>query len=464
MQKVHTMNRQVLFVASILALALTAALADSTPTGSLTVRLNAPTGVAPRVTVSGPGGFSATITATTTLPNLTLGTYLITAPTHRQPGEIVDELFDATLSSSGARSVVVTDKAALNTEVTFVRRGGTGMMWLTGCAMGDPRVHGYNSPELRSSGGLKAVTTLTVNKPGRGGCPGATVFDASGNLWVSDFDQEKILMYPPASLTVSGVPTPSVVLSNPRDDPSLSDPKSFRKANGLAFDPNGNLWVLSRYYKKIIKFTAAQIVRSGEPLPSVVLTQTTVDGLLTLESVHALAFDASGNLWVVNATQNIVMFAAADLNRSAALKPALRIVPFRTDGANNLRFVEDLAFDSSGNLWVSNTDIEPDRNRVLKYEVSALQPGVNAVVPAATLNMPARVRPKSLAFDNAGSLWVDADVGDGKRQLLKFANPNSFKGILTPSVKTTLKDALGYSGGRFAFNPTPTNLPIYQQR
>jgi hypothetical protein len=46
---------------------------------TLTVRIAAPTGVTPDVTVSGPGGYAKTLTATTTLSGLASGTYTVAA-------------------------------------------------------------------------------------------------------------------------------------------------------------------------------------------------------------------------------------------------------------------------------------------------------------------------------------------------------------------------------------------------
>jgi glucose/arabinose dehydrogenase len=52
----------------------------SPTTGSLEVRISGlPTGVAASVTVTGPGGYSRSLTATTTIPDLPLGTYTIAA-------------------------------------------------------------------------------------------------------------------------------------------------------------------------------------------------------------------------------------------------------------------------------------------------------------------------------------------------------------------------------------------------
>jgi len=60
--------RNALILSGLLALSLTAC--PGTPTGSLTVNVTTPAGVTANVQVSGPNGYSTTVSASTTISQL----------------------------------------------------------------------------------------------------------------------------------------------------------------------------------------------------------------------------------------------------------------------------------------------------------------------------------------------------------------------------------------------------------
>ena len=169
-------------------------------------------------------------------------------------------------------------------------------------------VNRFDVEQLATGGAQLPAVVLTVP-----GTPAAIAFDASGSLWVSDNVLNVIRRYTPAQLVTSGSPVPDVVLS--AADLSLVNPA------GLAFDAHGNLWVANIGGRTLASFTPGQLSRTGSPAPNVLITPN--GGSLSVPV--ALAFDAEGDLWVVGGTGALTRFSRTSLGASGAAVPALRV-------------------------------------------------------------------------------------------------------------------------------------------
>ncbi len=172
----------------------------------------------------------------------------------------------------------------------------------------------------------------------------------------------------------------------------------------------------------------------------------------------SLAVDSAGNLYVADAGNNRVMrfpqpFAQAGtgsqptdvslpdiligqtgLSGSAPNQggqPSSSTLALSTSGAT---YVAGLAFDSAGDLWVS----DPLNNRVLRFPKSVLQPNAFGVAADMVLGQPNFTKnsapstsdptqkgvlfaPSGLAFDPTGRLYV----ADGLNRVVVFAPPTA---------------------------------------
>jgi sugar lactone lactonase YvrE len=399
-------------------------------TGSLTVTITAPAGATPSVTVSGPGGYRQSLSATQTLSGLAVGSYTVTAASVPVPNPIVATVYDGAVTGGTA---VVSAGATATASVSYAARPGSGTLWVVNTF--GPTVVAYTAAQLGASTGAAAATALAT-----GGGPEGAAFDASGNLWIANSSNNTVVEYNVSQLGASGNPTPAVTLSATGAG-SLNDPFA------LAFDATGNLWVANFVGPTVVEFTASQLGASASPTPAVTLSATAG----SLSNPEGLAVDASGTLWVANEfNSTVVAFSPSQLGATGSPTPA---VTLSATGAGSLSAPEGLAFDASGRLWVANLG----NSTVVAFTAS--QFGANgSPTPAVTLSASGSSlnSPQGLAFDGSGNLWVTN--GGGSTVVQFAASQLVVSGAPIPNVTLSGSSLAGPFG--LAFDPPPAALPL----
>ena len=254
-------------------------------------------------------------------------------------------------------------------------------------------------------------------------------FDHSGDLWVSDYNNSQVSEYAPpftsgesATLEV-GSPSFS---TNGCDN---TGPAYVCSPNGIAFDPQGNLWVADSENDSIVEFKAPFI--TGESWSVVIGEYSDYQPNATnLGQPYGIAFDSSGNLWVADSDDNRVVEYRAPLTTGEAASLVIgqpNLTSSTNDNAqSNMSEPEDVAFDSSGNLWVADTD----NSRVLEFAqpfsdgetASTVVGAPNFTTFAGNDTQSAITLPEAIAFDHSGDLWVS---DSGNSRVLEFAAPLS---------------------------------------
>jgi sugar lactone lactonase YvrE len=434
------MRRVRVVVLSVLAFGLVLVLAacSSTPTGSLKVTVSGlPAGIDGSVMVTGPGGYSKVVTATTTLSDLELGTYSVAVGSVSNTDAIVPTSYDGSAASS---SVAVAANATASTIASYMLRIGSGHLWVPSFG-GSGLATSYPGGSLAASGSPSPDVTIA----GGTNQAEAVAFDGSGNLWVDDWSGH-VYRYDAADLGSTGTPAPSVTISAD-STPSLAYPI------GLAFDASGNLWVSNYGSGTLVRYTPSQLAASGSPTPSVTIS---ADSTPSLASPTGIAFDASGDLWVANfTTKTLVQYTPSQLAASGSPTPAVTI---SADSTPSLANPVGLAFDATGNLWVANyTTSSPT---VVRFDAAQLASTGNPT-PAATIgggSFSSGAQPGGVALDASGALWVGES---GAQQLLRFTNPDALTGSVSPTPDVVLSSVPVADGMMIAFSPPPANLPIH---
>jgi sugar lactone lactonase YvrE len=210
---------------------------------------------------------------------------------------------------------------------------------------------------------------------------------------------------------------------------------------GMTFDANGNLWVISVNPGRLVKFTAAQLTQSGNPTPSVTINTQAVQ----LIGGQQIAFDSSGNLWIASTGGALNMFAAAQLAQDGGPAP--------TQTIRGLTDASGLAFDASGNAWVAR------KGGISMLTPAQLVAGPSANPPTPTVQLTGLGINigTNLAFDNGGGLWFSG--GSGNNNVFRLG-ANQITSSGSPVPQTVISGSAFNTPAGLAFSPAPNNVPI----
>ncbi len=222
--------------------------------------------------------------------------------------------------------------------------------------------------------------------------PDAVAFDPAGNLYIADYVDSTVLVFPRTSGTIFGhsvtadtVTTIASGLDNP---------------DGLAFDPAGNLYIANLYAG-----TVSVLPKSGGTLFGQSVSADTVATIAsTGDTAAGLAFDPAGNLYVADeegGTVSVLPKTSGTLSGHSVTADTLATI------VSGLNGPAGLAFDQAGNLYIAiigdgTISVLPKTSGTLfGHSVSA----DTVATVAAGLSDPIEVTLEP-AFDQAGNLYI----------------------------------------------------------
>ena len=263
--------------------------------------------------------------------------------------------------------------------------------------------------------------------------PTDVAFDSSGNLWVVDNVNNRVLEYLKGNGFTTGE-SASLVIGQSGLGSGVSGVSADRlsRPHGITFDSSGNLWVADYANHRVLEFLKGSGFTTGESASLVIgqsdftsnASRLTAAGMGAPESV---VFDSSGNLWVADFTNSRVLeyLKGNGFTTGQSASLVLGQLDFTSGGrahtASGLSGPLSVIFDTSGNLWVADRG----NNRVLEYlkgngfttgESASLVIGQSNFISSGSATTDTNLyHPFDLAFDTSGNLWV-AD-GDNRRVL-----------------------------------------------
>ena len=209
-------------------------------------------------------------------------------------------------------------------------------------------------PDLTSTSPGRSATQLRD--------PYNAILDAAGNLWVSDTFNDRVLEFVPpfvngmSATVVLGEPdftTDNFSSSGPVTSVGLGQP------HGLVFDKSGDLWVADGIDDRVVEFTPP--FHNGMPLTLEMKDVPQAGpGACTVALCYPtdLTFDSAGNLWVVDGDNNRVLRYSAPLVNDQAPDLVIGQPDFTTSTAGrtatSFSLPWGLTFDSAGNLWITD--------------------------------------------------------------------------------------------------------------
>lgn len=192
------------------------------------------------------------------------------------------------------------------------------------------------------------------------------------------------------------------------------------------------LWVANS--TNVLEFTSTELTTQGSAaaMPTLVLNSS------VFAAPQGVAFDTSGNLWVIDggttstggkAKPALYQFTSANLS---TLQSPATATPNVTINSSAFTFPQQAVFDSKGDLWVSDNG----SNAVFEFMPSQLMASGTADMPNITIkSLPPFTGALGIAFDSAGDLWV---ANNGANTIFEFnaaALPTaSGSVILTPNI------------------------------
>jgi hypothetical protein len=229
-----------------------------------------------------------------------------------------------------------------------------------------PALLKFTPAQLNALGMTNAPAPAAIITSGDLNFPQQSVFDKAGNQWVTDHNNNTVLVFTAAQLAMTGTNDlmPAVVISS----------KEFNGPLGIAFDSAGNLWIANNgevpingnennttpVGTTILEFAAAQlpmVSTTGMLTPMLTPTITLTDnGQGSIQGPWELQFDTAGNLWSSNAATpfTLVEFAKANLMASGTPTPAITISPTTVQGMQTLNATNGLCFDNLGDIAATN--------------------------------------------------------------------------------------------------------------
>src|SRR5437867_805493 len=213
-------------------------------------------------------------------------------------------------------------------------------------------------------------STFTTNTAGASATalanPFGISFDSTGNLWLADNANTRVLMFPKGAGFTNGEAATIVIGQGSfttntigTTETTLSSPK------GISFDSAGNLWVTDSLNNRVLMFPKGTGFTNGEAA-TIVIGQSTFTTAASGVSATAIfrpqgiAIDSSGNLWVADSSNHrVLMFPkGTGFTNGEAATIVIGQSTFTTNvgGTTTTTFFvpSALAFDSSGNLWVAD--------------------------------------------------------------------------------------------------------------
>ena len=296
------------------------------------------------------------------------------------------------------------------------------------------------------SSSLASTASLSADVISRGGFGADIAFDRDGNVWVpgGTTADASLQRYPASVFASSAAVEPDVKVT-------LSGTGCVPLIAGLAFDPEGNLYVSSPCHDAVLRIDAAGLVATGSVTPSL---------SIAVQDPTGIAFDRAGNLWVASRMdQRVWRYDVVQLSSGSVSAPAFKVGSLATNVPMDTSLLTPswIAFDARGDLWANDFG----GNKFFRVGAASLRAtGTSDIQPQVRITIGVTALLEGFAFDNEGGLWSAGSMGKVFR--LAPAQLDVSSGAGMPTVpETILTSADIGSAANLAFYPAPAGLPLF---
>jgi len=212
--------------------------------------------------------------------------------------------------------------------------------------------------------------------------PRGIIATSSGNIWVSDGNNERIEEFTSNGTFVRSIGQEGIVMG----------------PEGMALTPQGDI-LFGDCIGQITEYTSSggfvqQFGAIGNG-----------NGQFA-SSIFGITTDRSGNIWAVDTYNSRIQ----ELTNNGTFIRAFGSIGYQN---GQLTFPEDVVLDKSGNVWVADTS----NSRIVEF--------TNTGTYVKTVGQGMLYGPSSLGFDFSGNLWV-ADTGNDR--MVEFSSSGDIVG------------------------------------
>jgi sugar lactone lactonase YvrE len=319
----------------------------------------------------------------------------------------------------------------------------------------------------KSADGVLGQDVFVSSRANRGGDAGANTLafpqsvwvDPSGNVWVADTDNNRVLRF--SGALTNGM-NADLVLGQANltsDGNNVPAANTLSRPVGVAVDAAGNVWVADSDNHRVLRFSApltsgmnADLVLGQPDFATADNHDANSDSraevitAATLYSPQGVTVDQAGNVWVADHLNHRFLRYSPPFSNGMNANQVLGQVDFTSGGSNRSQWPNaatihcafSVSADQSGNVWVADFS----NNRVLRYK-SPLSNGMDAAQVLGQVDFAATTvnrtgisdshdgdmqvigspgpdtlfRPTNVVTDTAGDLWV---ADSGNHRIMKF--------------------------------------------
>lgn len=246
-------------------------------------------------------------------------------------------------------------------------------------------------------------------------CPHDIAFDAAGNLYITDAENQRIRKVDQSGIiqTVAGCGIGGYLGDGRKaTETILADPR------GIAFDAANNLYIAQSYGCCILRVDkAGNVKRVVGTWEEGCCGASGGDGGKAIEAglayPNGIAFDAEGNLYIADSVNHRIR----KVDKAGIITTAVSGDGESGDGKRAVKaalFPEDIAFDNEGNLYIADTG----NHRVLRLNKAGVITtvagnGQEGCSGDGGLAVKAKItKPQNIAVDATGNLYI-ADYRNG---------------------------------------------------
>jgi sugar lactone lactonase YvrE len=268
--------------------------------------------------------------------------------------------------------------------------------------------------------------------------PSGIFVDSAGRLWVADTGNNRVLRFDGASGTADVTTLTADQVLGQANFTTNTAGTTLATLSGPAdafLDGSGNLWVADTANNRVLRFDAAASLANGSAAVRVLgqangTSNTAATTQTGMSGPTSVAVDASGTVWVADTGNNRVLRFDSVASDGIAASVVLGQVNFTSSTAaitqSGLDSPTGVAIDSGDRLWVADTD----NNRILWFDdadivitgefANGVLGQANFITATAGLSATALSAPAGVSLDASGRLWA-ADSANNR--VLRFTAP-----------------------------------------